>query len=143
MEKTIKAKKHLGQHFLVDNAVIDKIMAAISDLCQKDVAMIEVGPGPGVLTKKLVDLFSSFQAVEFDRDMVKLLLQDIDPTNIINEDFLGIESALSQALKRMGLSLYLYSLIMRLLNYLTLAQKLLILHPKSTLLSFISKERDL
>jgi len=91
MASNIKAKKHLGQHFLIDNGVIDKILAAISSHCAKDMPMIEVGPGPGVLTRKLVANYPLFQAVEFDRDMVKLLLQDIDPKHIINEDFLGLD----------------------------------------------------
>ena len=91
MGQNIKAKKHLGQHFLIDRSVIDQIITHISDCCVKNLPIIEVGPGPGVLTKKLVELYSQFQAVEFDRDMVKLLLQDISPANIINEDFLGLD----------------------------------------------------
>jgi len=87
----LKAKKHLGQHFLRDKAVISHILEVIEKECGAEVPILEVGPGPGVLTNSLVKSFPHFKAVEFDRDMVKLLIQSIDPKNIINEDFLGLD----------------------------------------------------
>ena len=49
--KFVRAKKHLGQHFLNDEA----IAKAITDLLSKDAKkVVEVGPGMGVLTKFLI-----------------------------------------------------------------------------------------
>jgi len=87
----LKAKKHLGQHFLTDKSVISRIVELIEKECTQDFPILEVGPGPGVLTNSLVEHFKNFKAVEFDRDMVKVLIQTIDPAHIINEDFLGLD----------------------------------------------------
>jgi len=87
----LKAKKHLGQHFLTDTSVINHILEVISTHCPKNEALVEVGPGQGVLTDALVNNFESFKAIEFDRDMIKVLVQKIDPQKIINEDFLSVD----------------------------------------------------
>lgn len=86
----MKAKKHLGQHFLVNQAVIEKIIDLIKKECPQDLPVMEVGPGQGVLTYHLDDHFNKFTAVEFDRDMVKILIQKLDLNKIVNEDFLGL-----------------------------------------------------
>ncbi|MFN7824264.1 MAG: 16S rRNA (adenine(1518)-N(6)/adenine(1519)-N(6))-dimethyltransferase RsmA [Pseudobdellovibrionaceae bacterium] len=64
-ELQITAKKSLGQNFLVSDHVIDKIIqrAKIFD-AQK---LIEIGPGPGALTRYLKDFSSEFQVIELDR----------------------------------------------------------------------------
>ena len=66
-----RAKKHLGQHFLVDPHYIARIVAAIrpepADL------MVEIGPGPGALTRPLLEALKHLHVVEFDRDMVARL----------------------------------------------------------------------
>ena len=46
------ADKSLGQHFLKDSRVISRIISALGDLSGKTV--IEIGPGPAVLTKELI-----------------------------------------------------------------------------------------
>lgn len=89
--KILKAKKHLGQHFLSDNSVINNILDLIYEECSQDEALVEVGPGQGVLTNQLVQNYGQFKAIEFDRDMVKVLIQTIDPSFIINEDFLSVD----------------------------------------------------
>jgi len=87
----LKAKKHLGQHFLINEAVIESIVNLIKDECLQSEPILEVGPGKGVLTYHLIEHFEKFTAVEFDRDMVKILIQKIDPQRIVNEDFLGLD----------------------------------------------------
>jgi len=87
----IKAKKHLGQHFLIDRSIIDQIVALIQQNCLREDKIVEVGPGPGVLTEELVKLFDMFRAIEFDRDMIKILVQKLDPSHFINEDFLSVD----------------------------------------------------
>lgn len=87
----LKAKKHLGQHFLSDTFVIDKIIDLIKQKCPQNEPIIEVGPGQGVLTFELLEHFTQFKAIEFDRDMIKILIQKMDPKHIINEDFLSVD----------------------------------------------------
>jgi 16S rRNA (adenine1518-N6/adenine1519-N6)-dimethyltransferase len=66
-----RAKKHLGQHFLVDPHYIALIIAAIRPTA--DDLMVEIGPGPGALTRPLLDVLEHLHVVEFDRDMVARL----------------------------------------------------------------------
>lgn len=47
----MKAKKSLGQNFLIDNNIIDKIVLETSASCED--LIIEIGPGRGALSKKL------------------------------------------------------------------------------------------
>ncbi len=84
----IRAKKHLGQHFLHDDNTAQKIVDALKCNCQ---TVIEVGPGMGVLTKKLVTKnISDFYVVEIDSESVfylKEVLPELSP-NILETDFL-------------------------------------------------------
>ncbi|MEW5771830.1 MAG: 16S rRNA (adenine(1518)-N(6)/adenine(1519)-N(6))-dimethyltransferase RsmA [Pseudomonadota bacterium] len=66
-----RAKKHLGQHFLVDPHYIARIVAAIRP--ETDDLMVEIGPGPGALTHPLAGVLHHLHVVEFDRDMVARL----------------------------------------------------------------------
>lgn len=66
-----KAKKSLGQHFLVDPHYIARIVAAIRP--HVDDRMVEIGPGPGALTRPLLETLAHLHVVEFDRDMVARL----------------------------------------------------------------------
>ncbi|MDD5387854.1 MAG: 16S rRNA (adenine(1518)-N(6)/adenine(1519)-N(6))-dimethyltransferase RsmA [Gallionellaceae bacterium] len=69
-----RAKKSLGQHFLVDNHYIARIVAAIRP--EVGDTMVEIGPGPGALTRPLLDKLAHLHAVEFDRDMVARLREE-------------------------------------------------------------------
>lgn len=83
----MKAKKSLGQNFLIDKNVISKIVAEIS-ACENDL-IIEVGPGQGALTKELKKYNANLIAYEVDRDLTGVLtkLED-DKTRVIWQDFL-------------------------------------------------------
>ena len=83
----MKAKKSLGQNFLIDKNVISKIVAEIS-ACENDL-IIEVGPGQGALTKELKKYNANLIAYEVDRDLITILskLED-DKTKVIWQDFL-------------------------------------------------------
>lgn len=87
----VRAKKHLGQHFLKDK----RIAAAIVDsLHGRDCdTVIEVGPGMGVLTGFLSERnFPSFRVVEIDRESVEYLKQNFAGRfEIIEGDFLGLD----------------------------------------------------
>ena len=83
----MKAKKSLGQNFLIDKNVISKIVAEVS-ACENDL-IIEVGPGQGALTKELKKYNANLIAYEVDRDLITILskLED-DKTKVIWQDFL-------------------------------------------------------
>lgn len=62
------ARKRFGQHFLKDTRVLDAIVNALGPLDGRTV--IEIGPGRGVLTDRLVERAARVVAVEVDRDLV-------------------------------------------------------------------------
>jgi 16S rRNA (adenine1518-N6/adenine1519-N6)-dimethyltransferase len=67
----LSARKGLGQNFLIDSGVLDKIISAAA-LDNTD-TVVEVGPGLGVLTRALAERAGKVVAVELDRNMVALL----------------------------------------------------------------------
>lgn len=64
---TEPAKKHLGQNFLRDTSVIDRIVLAIAP--QPGDVIVEIGPGQGALTFPLLKQHGEITAIEFDRDL--------------------------------------------------------------------------
>ena len=64
---TEPAKKHLGQNFLRDTSVIDRIVLAIAP--QPGDVIVEIGPGQGALTFPLLKQHGDITAIEFDRDL--------------------------------------------------------------------------
>lgn len=92
----MKAKKSLGQNFLIDTNVISKIVTEISS-CNDDL-IIEIGPGRGALTKELKKSNASVICYELDRDLKDILgtLED-DKLRIIWQDFL--ESNIKEDIK--------------------------------------------
>lgn len=67
----MRAKKSLGQNFLQDEGVINRIVAAL-DLSGGD-TVIEIGPGRGSLTEKLIETGANVLAIEIDRELVPVL----------------------------------------------------------------------
>lgn len=65
------AKKSLGQNFLVDESYIRKIVAAVDPA--ENETVIEIGPGRGAITEKLVASGANVIAIELDRELVPLL----------------------------------------------------------------------
>lgn len=84
----MKAKKSLGQNFLIDNNIIDKIVDEVS-ACNNDL-IIEIGPGRGALTSKLKKKGCNIIAYELDKDLKNILskLED-DKLHVIYKDFLN------------------------------------------------------
>lgn len=66
-----RARKRFGQNFLVDERVIERIVAAISPKAGE--AVVEIGPGQGALTAVLLERCPNLQAVELDRDLLPRL----------------------------------------------------------------------
>lgn len=64
-------KRRFGQNFLVERSVVDAIVAAVNP--QRDQVVLEIGPGQGVLTSRLIEKTERVVAIEFDRDLVRTL----------------------------------------------------------------------
>lgn len=87
----VRPKKALGQHFLTDLSIADRIAATLDDY--KDLPVIEVGPGMGVLTRFLLERGHEVTVVELDSesvDYLKVNFPDLDG-KIIEADFLRLD----------------------------------------------------
>jgi len=100
---TVKAKKHLGQHFLTDETIAKDIANAL--VLKNYNHIIEIGPGMGVLTKYLLKEKQKITVLELDRDSVAYLQETFpienlnlntssDHFEIIEGDFLKIDLSL-------------------------------------------------
>jgi len=70
---TEPAKKHLGQNFLHDRSVIDKIVQAVNP--KPGDHLVEIGPGQGAITFPLLERHGEMTVIEFDRDLVAPLAE--------------------------------------------------------------------
>lgn len=87
-------KKHFGQHFLTSTHILDALTDASG--ADEGVNVVEIGPGCGVLTERMIERGADLLAVEIDNDLVKFLKKFLfiyDNFTIINKDFLKIEQA--------------------------------------------------
>jgi len=86
----IKAKKSLGQNFLIDQNIIDKIINIIEI---KDKSILEIGPGTGNLTKNILKKKpKKLIVIEKDYELAEMLKHNLDDNiKIINDDVLKID----------------------------------------------------
>lgn len=75
MEITARPRKRFAQHWLHSEEVLDKIIEA-AQLQQSD-RILEIGPGTGILTRRLLSEVQSVVAVEIDRDLCKKLIKSL------------------------------------------------------------------
>jgi 16S rRNA (adenine1518-N6/adenine1519-N6)-dimethyltransferase len=89
----IRTKKSLGQYFLIDDAVLEKILSAAA-LTPED-TVIEVGPGLGLMTVELAKRAGWVIAIELDNRLASLLQDTLATENVVvlNEDVLGTDPA--------------------------------------------------
>ena len=90
----LRARKGLGQHFLVDEQVLSRLISAVA-LTPGD-TVIEVGPGLGILTRELANGADRVIAVEVDTTMAAALREAFLPwpnVTIINADILESDPA--------------------------------------------------
>lgn len=71
MSQKVKAKKHLGQHFLTDEAIALAIANTLTG--EGYTQVLEIGPGTGVLTKYLIEKHANIVAMDLDRDSIAYL----------------------------------------------------------------------
>ena len=93
-----KHKKRLGQHFLHDKNIINKIISNL-EINIKD-TFIEIGPGEGALTTPLLERVESIILIEKDRDLIPILEKKYNhkKVKIVNQDILKCE--LSNLIKK-------------------------------------------
>ncbi len=82
----VRAKKHLGQHFLTDLSVARRIADSLPADCT--LPILEVGPGMGVLSQFVVEKPNRFTAVEIDSESVEYLRQYLPALDVVEGDFL-------------------------------------------------------
>ena len=86
----VKPKKHLGQHFLLDDSVSKRIASSIS--CFGDnTKVLEIGPGTGALSKFLLAENKNVIAYEIDRESVDYLAANFPDLEVRKEDFLKLD----------------------------------------------------
>ena len=87
-----KFSKSLGQNFLIDDNVIDRILEG-ARLSETD-RIIEVGPGIGTLTREMGKVAENVVAIEIDKTLIPILketLADLDNVEVVNEDILKVD----------------------------------------------------
>ncbi len=85
-----KPRKRFGQNFLVDNQIVNRIIATISP--KKSDNIVEIGPGMGALTFPLLEYLDHLSVIEIDRDLISLLkLNKQDKLTIYEADALKFD----------------------------------------------------
>jgi len=69
-----RPRKRFGQHFLHDPRILEKIVAAVQPAAEDFV--VEIGPGEGALTRRLLERTPHVETIEIDRDLTQKLLQE-------------------------------------------------------------------
>ena len=85
-------QKKYGQNFLIDEHVLNKIIAAAE--LSKDDYVIEIGPGIGTMTERMAPECKHVTAIEIDKELIPILsetLSRFDNVDIINEDVLKVD----------------------------------------------------
>lgn len=93
-EAGIRFRKDFGQNFLINREVPEKIAEACSS--KRDIAVLEIGPGIGCLTKQLALRYQKVIAVEIDRGLLPILdktLADFDNVKVISGDIMKLNIA--------------------------------------------------
>lgn len=103
---THRPRKRFGQHFLHDPAVVARLLEAIGP--QPNQAMVEIGPGEGVMTRPLLEAASELDVVELDRDLAAALESDSLPglrvhsADALEFDFLALAAERGKPLRVVG-----------------------------------------
>ena len=88
----IRANKDLGQNFLIDDNVVQKIIESAN--INRNDFVIEIGPGLGVLTNRLLSKSDNVTVIELDKRMVNIITDRFrgkENLEIINEDILKVD----------------------------------------------------
>jgi 16S rRNA (adenine1518-N6/adenine1519-N6)-dimethyltransferase len=77
----LQPKKRFGQHFLHDRGIVQRILDAFDP--QPGDTLVEIGPGPGALTRPLLERCTTLHVVELDRDLAARLRADYPPAQLV------------------------------------------------------------
>jgi 16S rRNA (adenine1518-N6/adenine1519-N6)-dimethyltransferase len=98
------ARKRFGQHFLVDESIIDGIVRAVAP--KPGQALVEIGPGLGALTQPLLERAGALTVIELDRDLAARLRQrqglTVVESDVLKVDFAALADAAGQPLRLVG-----------------------------------------
>lgn len=98
------ARKRFGQHFLVDQSVIDAIVRVIAP--RPGQALVEIGPGLGAMTLPLLQRCDALTVIELDRDLAGRLRKHAALTvieaDVLKVDFAALAAAAGQPLRVVG-----------------------------------------
>lgn len=89
LNQYVKPKKHLGQHFLNDSEIANRV-ASLFKNSEVQLPILEIGPGTGMLTNFLLEHYSDVTALEIDRESIAFLNANIVPKGLklLEGDFL-------------------------------------------------------
>ena len=113
-----KLSKNLGQNFLTDKNIIDRIIESAE--IGPDALVIEIGPGIGVITREAAETARKVIAVEIDKNLIPILketLSDVDNVEIVNQDILKTD--VNQLIASLGDSISGVKIIGNLPYYIT------------------------
>lgn len=113
-----KLSKNLGQNFLTDKNIIDRIIESAE--IGPDDLVIEIGPGIGVITREAAETARKVIAVEIDKNLIPILketLSDVDNVEIVNQDILKTD--VNQLIASLGDSISGVKIIGNLPYYIT------------------------
>ena len=91
MSRHGRPRKRFGQHFLTDQAVVERIFAALR--LTKEEVVLEIGPGTGALTERLCQEAGDVQAIEIDRDLARQLSHRFPALALTCADVLTVDLA--------------------------------------------------
>ncbi|MEY8878054.1 MAG: 16S rRNA (adenine(1518)-N(6)/adenine(1519)-N(6))-dimethyltransferase RsmA [Leptothrix sp. (in: b-proteobacteria)] len=98
------ARKRFGQHFLVDLALLDRIVRRIDP--RPGEAVVEIGPGLGAMTNPVVERCEHLTVIELDRDLAARLRQRPELTviesDVLKVDFTALAQTAGQKLRVIG-----------------------------------------
>lgn len=118
----LRARKRLGQHFLIDREVLERIIAA-AELIPTDIVM-EVGPGLGILTQELARQAGLVIAIELDDKLAAILKQTLASFHnvvIVNQSILHLDPAVlwREYKTKLPTSTHTYKVVANLPYYIT------------------------
>lgn len=92
-----KVRKSLGQHYLTNPGVVEKIAQACRNLAGENKRIVEIGPGLGALTEKMLGLGLSVNAVEIEAESKDILEQKFSVSfaksfRILHRDFMTLRA---------------------------------------------------
>lgn len=104
-----QAKKQLGQNFLHERGIIEKIVLAVDP--KTDERIVEIGPGQGALTLPILEKVGKLTAIEFDRDLIEPLTRaaraaggelQLIHRDVLQVDFSALASELGGKIRLVG-----------------------------------------